>query len=185
MKVFIDLGAHMGEAIAKFKASKLWSPEWVVHAFEPNPNVKVMYGKSVILHKAAAWIEDGIIDLYVNLDNLTDEGTTVVKEKKIENRKTTSVPCINFGRWIMDNFSPDDTIVVQMDIEGAEYRVLPAMIADGSIDYLDVLYLEDHSDRIGVSQADRDNLMKSVSERTILHGEYMDYLEDDLAKCSS
>jgi len=54
------------------------------------------------------------------------------------------VECIDFSRWVLDNFKEDDHIIVKMDIEGAEFRVLVKMIHDGSINYINELYVEWH-----------------------------------------
>lgn len=52
---------------------------------------------------------------------------------------------IDFGKWIKENFSKDDYIICKMDIEGAEYDVVPHMIDDGSIEYMDEMIIEFHT----------------------------------------
>ena len=55
-----------------------------------------------------------------------------------------SVECIDFSKWIKDNFSKEDYIFVKMDIEGSEYKILPKMIEDGTMSYIDTLVIEWH-----------------------------------------
>jgi FkbM family methyltransferase len=54
------------------------------------------------------------------------------------------VECIDFSQWIKNNFSKEDYIFVKMDIEGSEYKILPKMIDDGSINYINDLAIEWH-----------------------------------------
>ena len=51
---------------------------------------------------------------------------------------------IDFSSWIINNFTPDDFIIVKMDIEGSEYKVLPKMIEDGSMKYVNEIIVEWH-----------------------------------------
>jgi FkbM family methyltransferase len=51
---------------------------------------------------------------------------------------------INFPRWLGDLVKPTDYTVVKMDVEGAEFDILPVMIQTGVIELVDELYLEFH-----------------------------------------
>lgn len=65
-------------------------------------------------------------------------------EVKLTFAETSEVESINLSKWIDDNFEKDDYIVLKMDIEGSEYTVLPKMIEDGTIKYVDNLIIEWH-----------------------------------------
>ena len=58
--------------------------------------------------------------------------------------ETLEVEAIDFSRWIRENFVEDDYIFLKMDIEGSEYKVLPKMIEDGTINYINDLIIEWH-----------------------------------------
>ena len=58
--------------------------------------------------------------------------------------RAARVKCLDFSRWLLQNFNCTDHIVVKMDIEGAEYAVLEKMVVDGSIDYVNELFVEFH-----------------------------------------
>jgi FkbM family methyltransferase len=89
--------------------------------------------------------------------NLPATGGSCVKEihdqlqrpeshaKKLHFPKTDKVEAINFSKWILKNFTEDDLIILKMDIEGSEYKVLPKMIEDGSIKYINTLIIEWHN----------------------------------------
>ena len=58
--------------------------------------------------------------------------------------ETLEVEAIDFSMWIRENFVEDDYIFLKMDIEGSEYKVLPKMIEDGTINYINDLIIEWH-----------------------------------------
>ena len=74
-------------------------------------------------------------------------GATILEEKQDREMDKVSTPIdtINFSEFIAERYSRGDFIVVKMDIEGAEYDVLQKMIADDTLAYVDVLFVEFHS----------------------------------------
>ena len=53
--------------------------------------------------------------------------------KKLHFPETGKVEAIDFSKWVLENFTEEDFIILKMDIEGSEYKVLPKMIEDGTI----------------------------------------------------
>lgn len=158
--VFIDLGSFSGYTIRKFIESPLYRPDFEIHGFEANPlfndSFFKNYPKGVIIHREAAWTENGTVEIFVNKDHRPSvQGTSVYKEKitgDLDREHPISVPCIDFSAWITKNFSIDDNIIVKSNIEGAEYPVFSKMIADGSIRYIKQLYLRRHWHKIGMPE---------------------------------
>ena len=72
----------------------------------------------------------------------------------------------------MDNFSKDDYIVIKMDIEGAEYKVLPKMIEDGSIEYINSAYIEWHDWFLPEYKSKTSELMKSLQAANVSIGSW-------------
>jgi FkbM family methyltransferase len=70
-------------------------------------------------------------------------GSWIDNNKKLIN--SLKVKCFDFSSFIRDNFSKEDYIVVKLDIEGAEYEVMDKLISDGTIDYIDSIYVEWHT----------------------------------------
>jgi FkbM family methyltransferase len=146
-KVFIDGGSHAGESVDLFRASFSDSEEYEIHCFEPNPvHKKILTKKDVTYYPKAIWIKYGKIDFYG-----TDEierrnvGCTVSKEKTdISHKDPVKVPGICFSSWLKKTFSKDDYIIVKLDIEGAEYKVLNQLLTTGAINYINHLYVEFH-----------------------------------------
>lgn len=48
------------------------------------------------------------------------------------------------SRWIFDNLKEDDFVVMKMDIEGAEFVVIPSLIESGAACLIDEVFLECH-----------------------------------------
>jgi FkbM family methyltransferase len=150
--IFIDGGAHVGESVLDFEQSKLY-PEhsWEIFSFEANPemipylteNLRLIPNKpNVTVINKAMWIDDKGIDFFFGV---TDLAGNVVKTRDSDTtRKPVHIDSVDFGQWLKKNFTQKDFILVKMDIEGAEYPILRKMLKDGSIKYVDKLYVEFH-----------------------------------------
>lgn len=136
---------------------ELFDPEgkYLMHTFEANPAYLSFYKglKNHILHAKAVWIYDGEIDLYLekklpDKEYFNGQGSSLFSQKQnVDSEKSIRVRCIDFSKWILNSFKKSDYIILKMNIEGAEYAVLTRMIRDGSIDYIDELYIDFHRDR--------------------------------------
>lgn len=169
MQVFIDLGSHFGAIISKFIASKSYTKGCEIHAFEPNPviteNHFMRYPAGVIIHRKAAWIKDGSLDFYINHDPRV-QGSSVCRDKitgDLDKKNPVKIECIDFGAWLLRSFKAFDEIILKMNIEGAEYELLPKMINDGSIGMIKKLYLRHHWQKIGFPKSIDDKLMERLS----------------------
>ena len=58
--------------------------------------------------------------------------------------ETIDVECIDFSEWVKNNFKKEDYIILKMDIEGAEFNVLPKMIANDTLSYVNKMIIEWH-----------------------------------------
>ena len=74
-------------------------------------------------------------------------GASILSEKKDRtmDKVTSPIAAIDFSGFLAERFNQDDFIVVKMDIEGAEYPVLEKIIADGHLNYINLLFVEFHS----------------------------------------
>jgi len=57
------------------------------------------------------------------------------------------VPMIDLPHWIDLSLTHADFVVLKLDVEGAEFGILDAMLRDGSIHKVDVLHWECHQSR--------------------------------------
>lgn len=144
--VFVDGGAHYGEALLAFKRSGSYrGQDWEMYAIEANPSEKVLAalraipGVSVI--GKAIWTHDGFIDLYLAPD---DSQNSLFSASVANPTGSVKVECFDFSRWVRESFSKNDLLVVSLDIQGAERGVLEKMVSDGTYEYVDVLMVEGH-----------------------------------------
>jgi FkbM family methyltransferase len=173
--VFIDLGSHYGAIIKKFIASKLYSHDFQIHAFEANVLISgafAGYPSGVTVHKCAASTIDGDLKLYINTAHPSIQGSSIYREKitgDLDKDNPIVVPCIDFSKWIRESFSREDNIIIKSNIEGAEYGVFGKMIDDGSISFVKRLYLRLHWHKIGMAKEENDAFMARLRAVDGLH----------------
>jgi len=164
--IFIDGGTHLGETIAHFEKSKLYSRyPWEIFSFEANPNLigDIPKRKNMTILNKAIWTHDGTIEFYLAEETLS---SSILENKKTGglSKTPTRVDSVDFGQWLKRNFSKDDYIFVKFDIEGAEYDVLDKMLSDGSIAYVDKLYIEFHNVKVDVPVEPDGELLTAIKK---------------------
>jgi len=146
-KVFIDCGFYRGEGTSLFKKTKDFTEDFILYGFEATPPEELNINpEGITLNRKAVWTHDGILDFHIS-GRARGRCNGVFKNDRAKKEKVLQVPCIDFGKWIMDNFDEDDFIVLKMDIEGAEFELLQSMIDDGSIKFINIAYIEFHHKR--------------------------------------
>jgi FkbM family methyltransferase len=158
-KIFLDCGAHDGCSVQMFVDSHPDFNEYEIYSFECDEGrFKQLSIKGLELSlskfypiKKAVWVSDGrkIFDGWQLKD------TTNVDDK-------SGVESIDISKFILDNFSKEDYIVLKMDIEGAEYKVVDKMYNDGSLNYISKFYGELHGPKKGYSIEDNNRLLNQV-----------------------
>ncbi len=162
--VLLDLGTHYGQGLEMFIKQFNVDDSWTVHTFEANPVTHKIFIEEhhnkypwVIPHNEAVTNYDGTINLNIESppnEGETGQGSSIVNLEHWapwdgairDNFQTTAdVPCIDFSNFVANNFTPDDNIIVKMDIEGAEYDTLETMIKDGTLKWINFIAVEWHS----------------------------------------
>lgn len=175
-KIYIDLGANVGDTIATFAE---WHPSHLIWGFEANPQmVKPLRerfkgnSKVKILHKAA-WVADGSITLFLGhpLSSTVMEGKASMPqapEFEIRYDKWVEVGSVDLATWLLKKFTLDDDVTVKMDIEGAEYPVLRRMIETKAIRLVDLLICEFHKNRFPSHGVDHELILAGITRGTRL-----------------
>lgn len=98
---------------------------------------------------AAAATRDGEIEMA--LDGKDDgyhpnDGSTTVLSiaRDQSSARRMKVPCVDLARYLADHSSPDTRIVLKMDVEGAEYDLLPNLLESPVMDRLEMVFCEFH-----------------------------------------
>ena len=184
-KIFIDCGYWTGSSTEFFIRNYKESEDFEIFGFECNGEIKTNLCeglRDIVLLKKAVWISDGEVDLFIGRDENESRGSSLFKDKitgDIDRENPVSVSCIDFSRWIIDNFDKDDFIVCKMNIEGSEYDVLNKMASDGSLDYINLFFMGWHWGKMGLS---KDNHYKTVG---LIKGKYLRWTDSHRgrAKC--
>lgn len=142
--IYIDCGFWQGRALEIYNQKGLIDKSWTIYAFEPNPDIEVekwvkRYDLPIQLFKKAVWTSDGrkTFNISGRPDAASLSGTSGHGESK-----KVRVQTIDFSKFVSE--LPNEFTICNMDIEGAEFFVLPKMIEDGSIDKIDILEIEFH-----------------------------------------
>ena len=159
--LFRSCGANLGAITAVLAAGGA-----EVHAFEPNPDAfrilsaKVSNLPNVHLHQKAVLDKPGILTLYLHVNygrnpERFSSGSSLIAEKRnVDDRSGVDVKVIDFPAFVRGLGRP--VKLLKVDIEGAEYILLNALIDAGLMDRIEKVYVETHAHAIpSLKEADR------------------------------
>ena len=164
-KLLFDCGANNGCSIRKFATETLPDfDDYEVHCFEPGAvgnaeEVGASLNKypNVNFHKKAVSDVNSTITFY---DHESYSGASTTWVSKAEDKKrvgdcgsnvkgkvvTKTVECIDLSEFI--NVQVGDNketfVILKLDIEGEEYRVIPKMLQNNTFSKINKIYLEWH-----------------------------------------
>jgi len=122
----------------------------IYYAFECNPycfkalrEIESQYPNLHFIDKAA-WTHDK--EMTLNIAGRRQEGSSLLQMKK-PLRSRINVKCLNFNTWLSKNFT-NEPINLDVDIEGAEYELLNNMIENESINLIQSISIEWHTNKL-------------------------------------
>ncbi|GKT96655.1 FKBM family methyltransferase [Colletotrichum tofieldiae] len=172
--IFVDLGANRADSLEAFLQHEntkfsydFPSPSWATHEdadiylFEANPHfnsdlikAKERYtaeGKTIQIFPATvADVIDGTRTFYLDTVNEAHDywgSSTYANHGDVISSKSngTELTAVNIARWLLMNTLPRDFVVVKMDIEGAEYDLVPHFAEMKAWTVIDHLLIEWHT----------------------------------------
>ena len=170
-KVFLDIGFNKGQSVNHFIDIVPDYKEYEIHIFEPDkrnfPHIEKYCNKysNIVPHRDVVYTYDGIIKFYYARASY---GNTVVLEKttgNISKGNFKELPCIDLAKFLIKNFTLDDYIILKMDIEGAEYKVIQHLIEADVIKYVDDLFVEFHGGKLRkpyLKKNEHENLINKI-----------------------
>ena len=150
-KYFIDCGAHCGESI--LTAKQKFGINTIVISFEPIPGLAKQLQEiykdnpTVNIQNSAVWINDSVRKFYLS-EEYTDGSSLLTSLNNLKEEHYVKIPCFDLSSWIKNTFTPNDYIILKLDIEGAEYEVLNKLIEDGTINMINEFWGEWHDMKI-------------------------------------
>ena len=180
-KIFLDVGANKGQNTDNFR--KTYGDSYEIFAFEPDERIFEMLqekfeddSKVTLFHAGASNI-DGEKTLYFGShsagNSLREDKTT------FKSSRTAQVQTVNLSKWIQENFTKEDEIILYLDIEGEEYAVLQEIIDDDILDWFDEMYVEFHEKKLAdldIKVHDRimQTLIDVLDKKVYIHAKYQD-----------
>lgn len=117
-------------------------------AVEPNAACwEDLHGHGALIVPAAVWTSFGYQPFYVGEYEVS---STLISEKTtggISPQRREKIPTVTLSS-VVAPIPITDTVIVKMDIEGAEYEVLEHAIEGGVLDRVKELFVDFHSERI-------------------------------------
>jgi len=162
--VFIDLGAADGNSFNAFLNNKYGAltncpsgGQWEAVLVEANPRFdaplkkeSVRFPESVELRSStAAYMCRGQTSFYLDTvttahnywgSSMSDNHPDVVNSGK----QKVTVNTVNLNQLLVEKTIPGDYVLVKMDIEGAEFDIIPCLAGSPSSSLMDALWLEQH-----------------------------------------
>lgn len=170
--LFIDCGGFDGCSAVKFLME---NPKFDCITFEPNRTFWPYYENvPTKLIGAAVYIYDGRIPL--RIDTRDGDGSSILSTKKIdywgeianEEFPTEEVDCFDIVPILRGAVESYDRVVLKLDIEGAEYDILEAILDAGLAPYIAKLYCEFHWDKCGIPVTRHEALIAALDKVTCL-----------------
>lgn len=154
--MFIDLGAANGNSFQQFLANAYGpvancpSGQWEALLVEANPQftpalnaVATQYPGSVHAYgSTAAYMCQGTTSFSIDPDVAHNHWGSSMKTN--HGSTTVTVPTINVVQLISETVSPGDWVILKVDIEGAEYDVIPCLSQFAQANLVDIMFLEEH-----------------------------------------
>ncbi|CAE8625929.1 unnamed protein product [Polarella glacialis] len=166
--IYLDVGGNDGQTVVDFmrRKSKLWEAAsqhmsvetarlpWHTFVWEPNAQHHAQYDRilaefpgQVTYYEAAAWTTTGNVTFYREQVKKKSDGSSLLRShpRVAANSVASTVRSMSLPDWFRDNVRYDDNVVLKVDIEGAEYDLMSAMMVTGAVCKADVLIVEWHA----------------------------------------
>lgn len=173
--LFIDCGSNLGQGYTYFR--DYFTPNlYDAILIEPNPNCMTVVREkfksfdNIEYIEAAAWINEDQLNFFGLVENErgdTSDGGSIIEDHnstlyKADVENSITVESISFSKLIEDKKDLYGQVVVKMDIESAEYKVLEDLINTDAIKYIDLMFIEFHHQYFKDKQKDYIKLEKTL-----------------------
>ena len=100
-------------------------------------------GATAVLLPAAVGKRDGSMSINDGPEFMLTGGATRQASSK-SRAERYRISQVDLSRWLLSSFTKSDFVILKMDVEGGEHRIVPKMVADGSLGLVDVWLWECH-----------------------------------------
>jgi len=197
--IFIDLGAADGNSFNSFLANSFGplancpSGKWEAYLVEANPRfvqplaqLTTKYPADVhVMATTAAFDCEGKTSFYLDTTSVQHNfwGSSLSSthpDVQKSGMQHVDVTLVNLNRLLKEKTIPGDWVMVKMDIEGAEWDVLPCLAMADSASLIDRLYMEVHPGSLSM-RGTKDSEFQAAKEALKKRGvDIPDYFSDTL-----
>jgi FkbM family methyltransferase len=176
--VFLDLGSHQFEGLHQFSTQILpIDKTWEIHCFEPNPKINLTQklqtppfkDLNISLYNKAVWIHNGTLTFKLYGDSGLSQGSLLEETKGDlsygDYHSSTTVECIDLYEFIT-KFHSESNLYIKMDIEWAEYTILPTMLEKGWPSNIKKIWVEFHGKHEKQWSDKAQQLINDISNKT-------------------
>lgn len=163
--IFIDLGAADGNTFATFLSGGFGpvhqcpsGGQWEAYLVEANPRFNTPLQELVAKYpgivqaplSTAVYSCEAETNFYLDTTNYGTNYwgsslSTAHPDVQKSGLQEVPVHLMNLNRLLYENTIPGDWVMVKMDIEGAEWDILPCLSKAPAASLIDRLYIEEHS----------------------------------------
>jgi len=183
MCVFIDLGAADGNTFNQFLSDGFGPVEncsngtWEAHLVEANPRfhpqlkqLETKYpGRVKASTSTAAFFCEGSTTFYLDMQSHKKNywGSSLssnhpdVQKSGMQN---VQVHLMNVNRILFENTIASDWVKLKVDVEGAEYDILPCLARSPSASLVDQLFVEVHRPSLSLTNGTKNSLNAATSK---------------------
>ena len=176
-RIFLDLGAHIGESTEFFRRHHPEADQFEFFLFEPLPeNIEILekLDNVTIIPKAVSF-QPVTAKFYTGMS----ESGSLSQEKRtggLDGVRSIDVQTIDFADWFyglveqcITSQSRPPKIWIKMNIEGAEYPVIDSMYYRNLLPFVHKFYINWHWSKVGLSKAAHDRIKDMISADKLFH----------------
>ena len=146
---FIDCGANKGQSI-QWAFMKYGDKIERIDSFEPQAeNFEVLEDKysdheKVVLHNVAVWKTNEVKKFFPQLWGARTGSSLIAGKYSTDPSVCVDMECIDLAEWIKKNRIDNTHTISKIDVEGAEYDILPHLLSSNIPDFVDEWFIEFH-----------------------------------------
>lgn len=160
-RIFLDVGAAAGESVVFFREHHPEAEQFEIFCFEPHPDNIAFLKKihDITLIKACVWVNNN--DVEMRFGKLKS-GSVYADKSTGRLSSQVTVPAIDIAEFIKENFTKDDEIWLKMNVEGAEYVVIPHLKEHNLLEWVDRMYVKWHVSKIPSVTREEHNIVEKM-----------------------
>lgn len=176
--VFIDLGANNGNTFHAFLTNQLnnaqtcanHSGNFQAHLVEANPKFDIPLqavaaehaGKVTSFHSHAAYMCESRTSFHLDAQAASVGSSMADNKESVKDGVLVTVPTMNVLKMVFETIIPEDNFILKMDIEGAEWDILPCLAQVDYASKIDTLLVEIHNSSWGKVGTNQDQMSAAI-----------------------